>query len=80
MLAGEWYNAGDAELVAARLRARRLTREYNATLEDEREQRSALLHELLGSCGDDIYIEPTFRCDYGSNIYVGNHFYANFVA
>ncbi|MGP0585237.1 maltose acetyltransferase domain-containing protein [Paenibacillus timonensis] len=31
MLAGEWYNAGDAELVTARLRARWLTREYNAT-------------------------------------------------
>ncbi|WP_068786678.1 maltose acetyltransferase domain-containing protein [Paenibacillus phocaensis] len=78
MLAGEWYNAGDAELVAARLRARRLTREYNATREDEQERRSSLLQELLGGCGDDTFIEPTFRCDYGSNIYVGNHFYANF--
>ncbi len=25
-----------------------------------------------------MYIEPAFRCDYGSNIFVGENFYANF--
>ncbi|WP_435921857.1 maltose acetyltransferase domain-containing protein [Paenibacillus sp. DYY-L-2] len=78
MLAGEWYNAGDEVLVAERLRARKLTRLYNQTLEDEHEQRKSILKDLFGATGEHIYIEPTFRCDYGSNIYVGNHFYANF--
>ncbi|KFN08095.1 maltose acetyltransferase domain-containing protein [Paenibacillus macerans] len=78
MLAGDWYDASDPALVAERLRARGLTREFNATQEDERERRTGILKQLFGSCGDDIYIEPTFRCDYGTNIYVGNHFYANF--
>ncbi|RRJ64500.1 acetyltransferase [Paenibacillus oralis] len=78
MLAGDWYDASDPVLVAERLRARGLTREFNATREDERERRTGILKQLFGSCGDDIYIEPTFRCDYGTNIYVGNHFYANF--
>ncbi len=78
MLDGELYLASDPELLQERLNARRLTRLYNETLETEYERRKELLQELLGSMGDSIYIEPTFRCDYGYNIHVGNHFYANF--
>ncbi|MNC32530.1 Maltose O-acetyltransferase [compost metagenome] len=26
----------------------------------------------------DAYIEPSFRCDYGYNIFLGKNFYANF--
>lgn len=36
------------------------------------------MKELLGSCFDDVYIEPIFNCDYGKNIHVGDHFYANY--
>ena len=49
MLAGELYNAGDAELCAARARARRLCRAFNTTPEEDGETRDALLRELLGS-------------------------------
>ncbi|MGN1385612.1 MAG: DapH/DapD/GlmU-related protein, partial [Bacillus sp. (in: firmicutes)] len=41
-------------------------------------KRTEILEELFGSAGDGIYIEPTFRCDYGYNIHVGKNFYANF--
>lgn len=34
--------------------------------------------ELLGSAGQDIYVESDFKCDYGCNIHVGENFYANF--
>lgn len=78
MLAGALYNAGDAELCQARARARRLCRAYNATPEEAAEQRGALLRELLGSVGNDVLIESDFKCDYGCNIHVGDHFYANF--
>ncbi len=78
MLDGELYLAADPQLVAERTNARRLTRLYNQTLETEYEQRTALLKELFGSTGQNIYIEPTFRCDYGYNIHVGENFYANF--
>lgn len=78
MLAGEMYDASDAQLVADRLRARRLTRLFNNTHEDELPRRTELLGELLGSAGENAYIEPTFRCDYGYNIHVGRQFYANF--
>lgn len=78
MLSGELYNAADAELVRDRLNARRLSRLYNQTLETEESLRTELLKELFGSMGQQLYIEPTIRCDYGYNIHVGENFYANF--
>lgn len=78
MLAGELYLASDEVLVRDRLAARALVREYNATLEDDLEGRTRILRRLFGSVGQMIYIEPTFRCDYGYNIHVGENFYANF--
>ncbi|RXS91436.1 sugar O-acetyltransferase [Geobacillus sp. PK12] len=78
MLAGQWYNPADPELVKERERARRLVRLYNETLETEYEKRTALLKELFGSTGERLFIEPNFRCDYGYNIHVGENFFMNF--
>jgi maltose O-acetyltransferase len=78
MLNGELYNPSDPQLVKERERARRLTRLYNQTLENEYEKRTELLKELFGSTGNNLYIEPNFRCDYGYNIHVGENFYMNF--
>ncbi|ABO67192.1 sugar O-acetyltransferase [Geobacillus thermodenitrificans] len=78
MLAGRLYNPADPQLVKERERARRLVRLYNETLETEYEKRVQLLKELFGSTGEQLYIEPNFRCDYGYNIHVGEHFFMNF--
>lgn len=78
MLNGELYNASDTELVKDRKNARRLTRLYNQTVETEDIQRTELLKELFGSTEDHLFVEPTFKCDYGYNIHVGENFYANF--
>jgi maltose O-acetyltransferase len=78
MLDGELYLASDPELIKERENARRLTRLFNETVETENSGRLILLKELFGSTGKDIYIEPTLRCDYGSNIHVGENFFANF--
>ncbi|MCH7660691.1 MAG: sugar O-acetyltransferase [Euryarchaeota archaeon] len=77
MLNGELYDASDTELVGERKRAGELTRQYNQS-EDDGEQRQRLLEELFGSIEGECYVEPPFRCDYGSNIHVGERFYANF--
>ena len=78
MLAGEPYLSADPLLVLERRNARRLTRLYNATTEDEDDLRRSILAELLGEVGESVQIEPPFRCDYGSLIRVGANFYANF--
>lgn len=78
MLNGELYNAADKELVRERQNARWITRSYNQTLETEDARRMQILKELFGSTGENLYVEPSFRCDYGYNIHVGENFYANF--
>lgn len=77
MINGERYHPQDQELANARATARALTRALNETREEDVE-RLSLLKTLLGSTGEQIYVEPTFRCDYGFNIDVGENFYANF--
>ena len=80
MLAGERYHGGDERLVAARTRARRLTREIEALPPEDRAARHALLETLLGSFGAGSDIEPPFRCDYGANIHLGTNVFVNFGA
>lgn len=78
MLAGQLYLASDEELVKESRRARKLTRLFNCTTEEQNEHRMALLQQLFGSTGKNIYIEPPFRTDYGSNTTIGDNFFANF--
>ena len=76
MLAGQLYNAGDAELAAMRLEARQKMYLFNNA--EEREKQTKILKTLLRETGENITMEPRFVCDYGSNIYVGENFYANY--
>ena len=71
MLAGDLYNAMDADLVAGRDRARKLCRALNATDEAEHDERGRLLRELFGAGGDSVWMQPPFFCDYGANIELG---------
>ncbi|MFF5083828.1 sugar O-acetyltransferase [Actinoplanes sp. NPDC000266] len=78
MLSGLMYDDLTAELVEARQRTVLLTDEYNASFGRPQEERSAILARLLKTAGRDCHFEPTFRCEFGFNISVGDHFYANF--
>lgn len=49
--------------------AQKLCWEYNQTRPDEGEKRRDILQRLLGKCSELTFIEPTFRCDYGFNIF-----------
>ena len=77
MIAGELYAPGDPELVAARARARSLEFRFNHTPPERADERDRILRELLGTVGESVEIEPTLHCDYGVNIHLGDHFYAN---
>ena len=78
MLAGELYDPLDPELVAARVRARDLCQDLNATREREEETRRRILVELFGAGGGEVWMQPPFFCDYGSNIYLGKRVFFNF--
>ena len=78
MLSGQLYDAGDETLTAARGRAKRLTWRYHQLDPTEWDSRTQILQELLGHLGEDSWIEPPFRCDYGTQISIGDHFFANY--
>jgi len=78
MLSGELYIPKDDELGRQNMKARKLIQEFNTISFDLFEERNKILIELLGQTGENIYIEPPFRCDYGCNIKIGNNFYANY--
>ena len=78
MLRGEPYLAGDPELTADRARAQELLARFNATDPAERELQDRLLRELLGEVGEDVFVRPGFRCDYGSYISIGAGTFVNF--
>lgn len=78
MVAGELYRASDPELVESRRRARQLTARYNATSQEDEEQRFLLMGELFAEVGEGAWIEPPFYCDYGWNITLGERAFLNF--
>ena len=78
ILRGEMYNDLTEELIKARENAVLLTNEYNNSYGQSAEKREQILKRLFASIGEDVYFEPNMRCEFGYNISIGNHFYANF--
>jgi maltose O-acetyltransferase len=78
MLAGDLYDPLDPELAAARERARDLCQALNATREADAEGRRRILIDLFGAGGDQVWMQPPFYCDYGSNILLGQRVFFNF--
>lgn len=77
MLAGELYDPLDAVLADERRRARLLLKAFNDTPDDAAEERVRLLRALLPRAGANLWIEPPFFCDYGSNIALGERVFFN---
>ena len=77
MLAGELYDPLDTELSRERERCRNLLKQLNDSREDQVEERKALLNQLLGA-ETDVWIQPPFFCDYGTNIRLGSKVFFNF--
>ena len=78
ILSGEMYNDLTEELIKARENAVLLTNEYNNSYGQSAVKREQILKKLFHSVGKNVYFEPNMRCEFGYNISIGNHFYANF--
>jgi len=78
MLSGEMYFPSDKTLTMMRVACRQQLDVLNRTCQSEHKARTQLLKKLFGGTGKRLYIESTFKCDYGENIFVGESFYANF--
>lgn len=79
MLSGLPYSAEDMRLLRELNATKEVIHRYNALSPSQEEEKKAILKELLGHIGDDlICINQPFYCDYGKQISVGKHFFANF--
>ena len=77
MLAGEYYNAFDPELVRERSQTKRLCQQFNHCPDMSPDNGLQILKSMM-TLGESGWIEPPFRCDYGYNIAIGDNFFANF--
>lgn len=78
MLNGLLYDANyDKNLILERNHSKALCAKFNNTPYEDLETRQHLLKKLLGSVKNNFTIEPSFWCDYGYNIELGENFYSN---
>ncbi|PWG59915.1 sugar O-acetyltransferase [Bifidobacterium catulorum] len=78
MVAGETYQDTHPEIERKRAEAKRLLAAYNRTDYEEVKHRREILERLFAAVGEDVFIEPNFRCEIGRNITIGSHAYINF--
>lgn len=78
MLAGELYDACDAELLAELNAVKVKCQQYNNLLPTDFAARNTMLIEMLGQADKDTFINQPFYCDYGKHIRVGKRFFSNF--
>lgn len=78
MKSGKLYTDMEEHLAAERDRGKELVYDYNQTRPSETKKRREILGKLLGSVGDEVWLEPPIHFAYGSRTHIGNYFYANF--
>lgn len=78
MLMGELYDPSDAELKSLRVKARKLSRKYNLTDEDEPERQEAILTELMPNTARLPSLQAPIFFDYGCNTSFGEFCDVNF--
>ena len=76
-MAGESYNCHDPVFLEFKARARELLKAYHALAYEQKEEKTSILKQLFGKIGDNVSVGQPFICDYGRNIYIGNHVSVN---
>ena len=77
MLHGMLYDGNDAQLVQDRNAAKDLCYEFNHLRPSDVKGQEKLLKNLLGEIHGEFSVMAPFYCDYGYNIEIGEHFFAN---
>ncbi|MBQ7638927.1 MAG: sugar O-acetyltransferase [Clostridia bacterium] len=78
IFAGMLFFPGDQQLKAIKLKAHNLNIDFNALHEDETEKRASILKELLGSLGENSFIQGPVTFHYGKHTFIGSHTFINF--
>jgi maltose O-acetyltransferase len=75
---GNIYNDLLPEIVKRRQEAILKTNLYNSSFAEDKSRREAILATILNKIGRNVHFEPVFRCEFGTNISLGDNFYANY--
>ncbi len=78
ILAGELFCPADPQLKAIKLRAHKLSQDYNRTYEDEVDTRKAILASLLGELGEGSFLQGPITFHYGTHTQIGKNCFFNF--
>ena len=78
MLSQRWFDNMDPRVEGQRRLAAEVTARSNATPEDDLAVRRGLLEGLLGHIGENSFIAPGVRFDYGCTTCIGDDVYVNF--
>lgn len=81
LFSGEVYDSTDIEILKFQMKLIQKVNAYNKVplTNNGIRKRNKMLHQMLGGCGEDVYIETPFHANFGgSHVFIGNHFYANF--
>lgn len=78
MIRGEIYDATHPALLELLNDTKEWVRNYNDLRPSQLEERTQMLKQRLGTCGEAPFINQPFYCDYGKNIHIGHRFFANF--
>ena len=72
------YCFADSKIEANKANALINCKKYNSLNPLDIDAHYELLKDILGSVGEEIYIEKRFNFDNGKNIHIGSHFLANY--
>lgn len=66
------------ESVEIHKKSKMLCYKYNMCPPDDTQKKAEILGELLGDYNENVFIEPSFRCDYGFNIHFSGMAFINY--
>lgn len=73
------YYCNDERLMEEQAKCLELLYDFNQTRPSEQKKRNELLKKMFNKIGENCYIEPPFRANWGGkNVHFGNDVYANF--
>ena len=72
------YCYDDEEVAGIKDNAICQSHRYNNIDPNDKQKQYDTLKEILGSCGEDVWIAKRFSFDNGKNIHIGNNFTGNF--
>lgn len=78
MIAGELIVTNDAEIVRRNREATRLWRVFSQTGTDDEPAWRKAMSALLPNAHPTAVVKPPFRCDFGTEIYLGEKAFVNF--